>query len=209
MKEELDRNPDLPESVRKQMWSSRAAFVAKVREREEARSSGQDGSAKDSAAEQPSRTKETSRKWDTRGVADGEYLLKIVASDELSNGSRALTAEAVSGPVRVCNTKPEAIVFAASAEFQDGRLRRLEGRADGKGAPVAAVEYRLDGKGEWATAEPADGVFDQDREYFVINVSEAVPGKRSVEVRVKDAAGNTASVTRDLAPRQDGAPGRG
>ena len=209
MKEELDRNPDLPESVRKQMWSSRAAFVAKVREREEARSSGQDGSAKDSAAEQPSRTKETSRKWDTRGVADGEYLLKIVASDELSNGSRALTAEAVSGPVRVCNTKPEAIVFAASAEFEDGRLRRLEGRADGKGAPVAAVEYRLDGKGEWATAEPADGVFDQDREYFVINVSEAVPGKRSVEVRVKDAAGNTASVTRDLAPRQDGAPARG
>jgi len=209
MREELDRHPDLPESVRKQMWDSRAAFIAKAREREAAaRSRREEEAGKDSAPEQPSRTNDTSRKWDTRKVADGEYLLKVIASDELSNGSRSLTAEAISGPLRVCNTRPEAILFAASAGFVDGRLRRLEGRADGRGAPVAAVEYRLDGKGEWATAEPSDGIFDQEREYFVINVSEAAPGKRSVEVRVKDAAGNTASVTREVGPREDGGSAR-
>ncbi len=205
MREELDRHPDLPESVKKQMWESRAAFIAKAREREKASEARRrDGSGSAGETDSVAKTGDSSRKWDTRKVSDGEYLLKVVASDELSNGSRALTAEAVSGPLRICNTRPEVIVFAASAEFVDGRLRRLEGRADGRSAPVAAVEYRLDGKGEWATAEPSDGVFDQEREYFVINIREAAPGKRSVEVRVKDAAGNTASVSREVGPREDG-----
>ncbi len=209
MREELDRHPDLPESLKKEMWESRAQFIARVRASERARASRETDSGQDASAERPSKTNDTSRKWDTRKVPDGEYLLKVIASDELSNGSRALTAEAVSGPVRVCNTKPEVFLFAATAEFSDGRLRRLEGRADGKGAPVAAVEYRVDGKGEWATAEPSDGIFDQEREFFVINIDGAQPGKRSVEVRVKDAAGNTASVTRDVAPREAGGGGRG
>ena len=57
----------------------------------------------------------TSFRWETAGLADGPYLLKVVASDVRSNPGDARTAERVVGPVLVTNAKPKLTLDSATS----------------------------------------------------------------------------------------------
>ncbi len=124
--------------------------------------------------------KNTSYKWDTTKVEDGTYWLKVVASDELSNATGALSEEVASGKFMVANTSP-----GLEVTIEDGKI---VGVASAQVAPVTGVEYRID-KGDWQAAIATDGAFGSLNETFSIDCGKDAKGK-IVEVRAVDAAGN-------------------
>ncbi len=105
MKSELDKSPDVPADMKKQV----------LKEQPGAPKPGPDSEAGDLSAQSSS----TSYAWNTSDIPDGTYVVKVVASDKLSNPTGALTGEAVSEPFVVCNTPPSVTVYRGS-----GRLTR-------------------------------------------------------------------------------------
>jgi len=140
----------------------------------------------------------TNFQWDTTKVADGWYRIKVLATDRTSNPRDAETDEEISEPFLVDNTPPvillnvgeEAIVAPEAVTINDATTR------------VASGEFRFD-EGEWIAAAAADGIFDSPYEDLLIDLSrwpeekegEAAATKdHTLEIRVRDAVGNEASV---------------
>lgn len=122
--------------------------------------------------------------WDTAGLPEGLYRVRVEASDERANPpDRALRHALESGIVIVDNTPP---VFR-SLTVQG---RRLRGEVvDGVG-PIARIDVSLDGR-SWQPLHPDDLVFDEATESFdVALTSFAGPGSHILAVRAFDAAGN-------------------
>jgi hypothetical protein len=132
--------------------------------------------------------------WDTGGLPEGKYRVRVDASDEISNAPSDATRHGLeTAPVLVDNTPP---VFK-SLGMQGRRLRAEV--ADGLG-PIARVEVAVDGRLQWQPLAPADGIFDTADELVdadLTSVIPAGPGPHVVAVRAYDAAGNT--VVRDVA----------
>jgi hypothetical protein len=61
------------------------------------------------------------------------------------------------------------------------------------GTYVASAEYRVDG-GEWIAAAAADGIFDSSDEAVRIDPGRLTMGRHTLELRVRDGAGNGISV---------------
>jgi hypothetical protein len=134
--------------------------------------------------------------WDTSGLADGRYELRLVASDAPDNprGERAV-ATRVMGPLLVDNTPPRVEVLETGAR-DDGRTIHVKLRAaDATSALAAARLVLADGTAE--RLDPVDGVCDSATETFVATVERrraAGPdGTSPVRLRleVRDLAGNT------------------
>ncbi|MGC8785138.1 MAG: SpoIVB peptidase S55 domain-containing protein [Armatimonadota bacterium] len=135
----------------------------------------------------------TSRKWDTKSLKDGVYRLRVVASDRPSNATDALSAEAISEPVIVCNSKPVIVV-----PLRDGLRVEADGVVQVSGfilqklVPVTAVQVRID-DGEWLAAEAGDGVFDSSLETFRFCSEKLPKGEHRVTVKAFNAAGLSAT----------------
>ena len=80
--------------------------------------------------------------WDTTSVADGRYVVRVVASDAPSNAAdRALTGDRESDPVDVDNTPP-----AITTEVvRTGGAARLVVRVRDAQSPIQKLEYSLGG----------------------------------------------------------------
>jgi len=67
---------------------------------------------------------------------------------------------------------------------------------------IFLVEYRVDGGG-WASASASDGVFDELSEgYFISSLPTLADGTHTIEVRVADVFGDTASASKSFASQQ-------
>lgn len=133
--------------------------------------------------------KETSFSWDTTQVPDGEYFLKVIATDRRSNPTDWLSDEAILGPVLVVNERPK--LFPGPVMINSARQIKVEGLVTAK-LPIATVSYRID-NGDWIAAQPVDGVFDSPRESFQVITDSLTPGDHSLEIRVVDLANNAAT----------------
>jgi hypothetical protein len=122
--------------------------------------------------------------WNTDSVPDGQYLVRVWATDERSNsGERALDNTFVSAPFLVDNTRPE----VRDLQF---RPPLVTGRASDGASVIAAVEYSVDGQ-DWRPVTPGDGLFDQRSEGFVIRLPPTLgKGPHVFNVRAVDAADN-------------------
>ncbi len=123
--------------------------------------------------------------WDTSDLPEGEYRVRVVASDELSNPpGKAQKHELESTVILVDNTPPRVENLTAQA-------RRVRGRAiDGVG-PIKRIEVSVAGSDEWFPFFPKDGIFDEQSEDFDADISSFVPqGSALLSVRVYDAANN-------------------
>ncbi|UCD58609.1 MAG: hypothetical protein JSV16_05745, partial [Candidatus Hydrogenedentota bacterium] len=102
---------------------------------------------------------ETSYEWDTEAVPDGEYHVKVIASDSPSNPEESsLTAKRVSEPFMIDNTSP--IVRALhAAPARDSGGYRISCTVSDNLSPVRSAEYSIDAGG-WVTVFPDDGIFD-------------------------------------------------
>ncbi|MGE0790117.1 MAG: hypothetical protein AB7S26_30870 [Sandaracinaceae bacterium] len=129
---------------------------------------------------------ETTYDWDTNAIADGWYVVRVLATDEMDN-PRALALDDArdSEPIRIDNHAPEVQQLRFSAP-------RLAGRAvDGLG-PIARLEYAVDGL-DWTPFFPEDDLFDTATETFAVDLSALASGSHVVAVRATDASGNTAT----------------
>ena len=130
--------------------------------------------------------KSKSLSWDTTKEKDGIYLIKVVASDAAANPADPKTAEAISEPVTVDNTPPTLVLTGPL-----GRLREPEFAYLCRDATsyVASAEYRVD-QGKWIAAAAADRVFDAPEEQILIKPGNVPFGAHTLEIRVRDGAGN-------------------
>ncbi|HEY2410014.1 MAG TPA: hypothetical protein VGI10_28620 [Polyangiaceae bacterium] len=129
-------------------------------------------------------TKE-SYSWDTSDLPEGRYRVRVVATDELSNPPDRVTRDEMeSSIVLIDNTPP-------SIEGLKAVGKRVQGIAiDGVG-PIARIEISRAGSDEWLPFFPSDGIFDEQREEFDVDVSALTPALPALlAVRVYDKANN-------------------
>jgi len=129
-------------------------------------------------------TKE-SYSWDTSDLPEGRYRIKLLASDELSNPpDRVTTDELETGIVLVDNTPP----VVDDLKLNGRRLQAVV--TDGVG-PIQRVEVSVAGSDEWRPLFPNDGIFDEPRESFDVDLSQVLPaGPTLISVRAYDSADN-------------------
>jgi hypothetical protein len=127
--------------------------------------------------------------WETDGVPDGYYRIRVEASDELDNPEPvAQKSHTDSEPVLVDNHPPH---------FPDLRVQsgRVVGKArDGQG-PISKLEYSVDGI-EWKLLAADDGLFDSAEEAFSLPLAQLPKGTHTVVIRAYDARAN--STTREI-----------
>jgi sugar lactone lactonase YvrE len=129
--------------------------------------------------------------WDTRGMADGLYRVRLTADDAPDNPEgKELEDTRTSAAFSIDNTRPS--VGAPQVRHDDARLE-VEFVASDPGGSVVVAEVAVD-SGDWQPLEPLDGVADEadERYRLVIEPDDEVgnDGPRTVKVRVTDAAGN-------------------
>ncbi len=133
--------------------------------------------------------------FDTRGMADGKYLLRVTAHDSLDNpGGRALSAERVSPVFTVDNGAPELGGLSLSAG-QGTILAAF--RATDHASRIERAEVAVDA-GPWQPVLPSDGILDSATEEFKVPLEGLSPGEHTVAVRVYDEFFNSAAASRSL-----------
>ena len=127
--------------------------------------------------------------WDSTAFPDGEYRLRITASDAPSNPpSDALTARLVGEPFLIDNTPPQITGLTA---VRNGARIQVRWHAADALSNVAKAEYSLDG-GEWTVAAPVTKLSDSPALDYDLTL-DAGPGEHTIAVRVGDDYDNQAT----------------
>ena len=127
--------------------------------------------------------------WDSTAFPDGEYYVKVTASDAPSNSEQdALTAEREAGPFVVDNTPPQIAELKATPE---GKKLRIRFRATDSLSPIQKAEYSLDGS-QWRLVPPLDQLSDSLQEHYRLILGANASGEHTVAVRVYDRVENVA-----------------
>ena len=126
--------------------------------------------------------------WNTESIPDGNYLVKVVASDERSNPREdALEHALTSAPFLVDNRKPELVDLKVAYPYASGR-------AHDSFSAISELAYSIDG-GDWQPFAPRDGIFDDPNEEFSVKLpGKLAAGTHSLAVRAVDAADNVGAV---------------
>jgi hypothetical protein len=128
--------------------------------------------------------------WDTNGLPDGRYRLRISASDATANPvGEERSAEALGPPFTIDNTPPEVNALSARGVT---RAVEVEGKAADAASTITRVEVSLD-DGDWRNVTPDGGFADQRSLGFHATLRDVDPGAHTVSVRVVDSAGNPAT----------------
>jgi hypothetical protein len=133
--------------------------------------------------------KETTFEWDTRSVGDGQYSVKVVASDDAANTRGTGKSDTrVSEPISIDNTPP--IVGDLKWQKAAGGVK-IDTKVVDRSSTVANLEYSVDSHDDWQAVLPSDNIYDQPEEAasFTVNLS---PGSHQVTIRATDAHGNQA-----------------
>jgi len=127
--------------------------------------------------------------WDSTAYPDGEYRIRVTASDAPGNPpSEALTASMESDPFIIDNTPPRIAGLAAARN--GGKLETRWHAADALNN-IGKAEYSLDG-GDWTIVAPA-GELSDSRELDYVLALDAAPGEHTIAVRVQDDYDNQAT----------------
>ncbi|MGB9589199.1 MAG: hypothetical protein ACPL7O_13545, partial [Armatimonadota bacterium] len=145
---ELENHSKIPSDVKQKIM--RDAISESQDLSTDALSSSKDESPNDTSPSKNGNhsTKQTTYAWDTTQVKDGMYILKVIASDRASNAADALSAEAISDPIIVCNKPPRVTVFKKSIVVQTDKRIRIEGIAYQDLVGIAGVQYRVGASGD-------------------------------------------------------------
>ena len=132
----------------------------------------------------------TSFTWDTRGVPDGRYRIRVSASDAAANAlGEELEANASSEPFTVDNTEPQITRFDLSGE---SRAVVVTGAAEDGQSILVRVDVSVD-DAEWREVSPEGGLAEERSMSFRARLPNLEPGEHLVAVRVVDQAGNGAT----------------
>ena len=124
--------------------------------------------------------------WDTTSVPDGRYLVRVTASDALSNTpDRVMTGDRESGSIDVDNTPPVIAITVTGT--------RVVIRVTDAHSGVNRVDYSLGGQ-NWQALRPLDGLADSREEQFELTLPSAADAARLV-IRASDVLQNVTSAT--------------
>jgi hypothetical protein len=128
-------------------------------------------------------------------LADGRYIIKVVASDAPDNPpGQKLTGERLSEPVDIDNTPP--VVKATGQPQLTGDKVRVVFAVDDATGKVKKADASLDGAA-WIPVFPDDGIADSGHEVYTVEFGSLGPGEHTISLRTFDTSGNigTLSVT--------------
>ncbi len=127
--------------------------------------------------------------WDSTAFPDGEYRLRIGASDLPSNPpADALSVKMESDPFVIDNTPPKISGLAAT---RSGNKLEVRWHAADALNNIAKAEYSLDG-GDWTVVAPTTKLSDSMELDYMLSV-DAAPGEHTLAVRVQDDYDNLAT----------------
>jgi sugar lactone lactonase YvrE len=136
------------------------------------------------------KVKEKYLSWDSTGYPDGEYRIRVTASDLPSNvPSEALSTKMVSEVLLIDNTPPS--ITSLEASQSGGKLHATWKAADALN-DIQKAEYSLDG-GEWTLAAPVGGLSDSQELAYDLTLEPVSPGEHTLAVRVEDDYDNQAT----------------
>ena len=118
---------------------------------------------------------------------EGQYRLKIVASDEKSNSKDdAKDTYIMSDPFIVDNTPPT----IAELKLQKGKENsyKIQGKVSDNLSPIIDISYSVNGL-KWIKILPVDGIYDSLDESFSVEFETKPPA--TVQIRTMDMYGNT------------------
>jgi hypothetical protein len=128
-------------------------------------------------------------------LADGRYVIKVVASDAPDNPpGQKLSGERLSEPVDIDNTPPVVKATGDPQITRDGvRVVFSVDEATGK---VKKADASIDGAA-WVPVFPDDGIADSGHEVYTVEFGQLGPGEHTISLRTFDTSGNigTLSVT--------------
>jgi hypothetical protein len=128
-------------------------------------------------------------------LADGRYIIKVVASDGPDNPpDQKLSNERLSEPVDIDNTPP--VIKLAAPATTSGDVVRVVFNVDDATGKIKKADVSVDGA-TWVPAFPDDGIADGGHESYTLNFSQLTPGEHTISLRAFDSSGNvgTLSVT--------------
>jgi hypothetical protein len=142
--------------------------------------------------------------WDTASVPDGRYLVRVLASDALSNsGATALVGALESNLFEVDNAPP--VIAIISARREAARVV-VSFEVRDQQSSVQKVDYSLDGD-RWQAVYPKDGIADSPLEQFELTL-EGEAASRGVILRATDALNNVANARGEAPATTEPAAGR-
>jgi len=135
--------------------------------------------------------RKTSYPLDSESFPDGAYLIKVVATDSLSNPKElALSYEEVSDPFEIDNTPP--MVVELKAQAAGDKKYTVTGKVEDAASYIKSMVYSVDG-GDWELVFPSDQILDNKVEDFSFSTEVLADGEHTIVVKASDAAGNVGS----------------
>ena len=130
-----------------------------------------------------------SYEWDTEAVPDGEYHVKVVASDSPGNPDNAsLETERISRPFIIDNTSP-VVEELGAARARGAQEYRITGAVSDNLSPIRSAHYSIDAD-DWVPVFPVDGVFDAQSEQVEFGVGVLEEGEHTIVLKAVDYYGN-------------------
>ena len=137
--------------------------------------------------------RETFYTVDGASLADGRYVFRVIASDNLDNPpGYALSGERVSEPVDIDNTPP-VVRSAGQPQIVGDRIRAVFDVEDATGR-IKRADVSVDG-GAWHEAFPDDGIADSPRERYSLDLSVTGAGEHTISMRAFDNSNNVGNVS--------------
>jgi hypothetical protein len=134
--------------------------------------------------------KERYLSWDSTAFPDGEYVLRVTASDSPSNPpDQALTASLVSDPFLIDNTPPQ--ILNLTGGFAAGNKLEVRFSARDARSTVDHAEYSVNG-GDWVLVDPVSRLSDSPEEEYHLLIDRPGSGEQVIAVRVNDEFDNQA-----------------
>ncbi len=126
-------------------------------------------------------------------LADGRYVLKIIASDAPDNPpGKALSGERLSEPIDIDNTPP-LVRVVGQPQINQGMVRLVFDVEDATGR-VRRADLSVNGS-PWNPVFPDDGIADNSRERYTIDLPVTAGAEQTVALRAFDSSGNVGSVS--------------
>jgi hypothetical protein len=126
--------------------------------------------------------------WDVLSVPDGQYQIKVIASDRPDNApATALGVAQVTAPLTICSSPPTLADLKATV---DGNRAHVRGKAQSPLLPIVQVAFQVD-SGDWQPAAASDKIFDSPTEAFELRTYPLAAGAHRITVRAVDSQGNT------------------
>src|ERR1043166_3857053 len=130
---------------------------------------------------------------DGAALADGRYVIKVVASDAADNPTgQTLTGARLSERIDIDNTPP--VVKAVGPPQLNRDSVRVVISVDDATGKVKKADASLDGA-SWIPVFPDDGIADSGHETYTVEFSGLAPGEHTISLRAFDSSANVGTVS--------------